>query len=103
MIRERLAGRSLARKRRHGRGCVLGGRGHFGRKFVFGRRGLQLLERQFKLIDQPRGALRSLPVTVTVQLGDLQLLLRDQRLVVGGPGFGEGCIRLRGNPFSRAR
>ena len=26
--------------------------------------------------------------------------MRDQRLVVGGPGFGEGCIRLRGNPFS---
>jgi hypothetical protein len=24
--------------------------------------------------------------------------MRDQRLVVGGPGFGEGCIRLRDNP-----
>ena len=56
MIRERLAGRSLARERGHLRGCSFG-RGHFGGKFVLGRRGLQFLQRQFKLIQQPRGAL----------------------------------------------
>ncbi len=37
-----------------------------------------------------------LPVQRACQLGDLQLLMRDQGLVVGGPGLGDG--QLRGDP-----
>ena len=43
--------------------------------------GFQLFERQRQLLDQPRRALRPLPVDLTLQLGDPQLLLGDQRLV----------------------
>jgi len=47
MIRERLAGRPLARERRHGGGRVPGfGRGDFGGKFVLGCCALQFLQRR---------------------------------------------------------
>src|SRR6478736_3254898 len=72
MIRERLAGRSLTRERGHLRGCSFGS-GLFGSKFVLGRRGLQFLQRQLKVIQQPRGALGPRAITVAVQLLDLQL------------------------------
>ena len=100
MIRERLAGRSLARERGHLRGCGFG-RGHFGGKFVLGRRGLQFLQRQFKLIQQPRGALGPRAITVAVQLLDLQLQMSDQRLVIGCPGSGKAASSPR-NPLPRS-
>jgi hypothetical protein len=95
MIREQFAGRPFARERRHGGGF---GHRHFGGKFVLRRRGLQFLQRQFKLIQQPRGTLRARAIAVTVQLLDLQLQMGDQRLVVGGLGFGDGRLRFRDNP-----
>ena len=65
------------------------------RKFVFRGAGFQLFERQRQLIDQTRRALRSLPVDLTLQLGDPQLLLGDQRHVFGR--FRAGDRQLRGN------
>jgi hypothetical protein len=84
MIRERLAGRPLARERRHGGGRVPGfGRGDFGGKFVLGCCALQFLQRQFKLIQKPRGTFRTRAIAVAVKLLDLQLQTHDQRLVIG--------------------
>src|ERR1700733_7186101 len=80
MIRERFAGRPLARGGRHLRGF---GRRHFGGELVLGRCGLQFLQRQLELIQKPRGALRARAITVAVQLLDLQLQVGDQRLVIG--------------------
>src|SRR5665213_1071760 len=98
MIRERLAGRSLARERRHGGGCVRGfGRRDFGGKLVLGRRGLQFLQRQFQLVQKSRGTLRARAMTVTVQLLDLQLQMSDQRLVVGLLSTRRGGLRARDN------
>ncbi len=90
MIRERLAGRPLARERRHLCGF---GRRHFGGKFVLGRRALQFLQRQLELIQKPRGALRVRAIAITVQLLDLQLQMGDQRLVIGLLSPGGGSLR----------
>lgn len=51
------------------------------RNFVFGRAGLQLLEGQRQLLDQPRRTLRSLAVELTCELGDLKFLMRDQCVI----------------------
>ena len=51
------------------------------RQFVFGGGGFQLLELERQLVDQPRRALRPLPVDLALELGDLQLLRGDQRHV----------------------
>ena len=53
----------------------------FRRQFVFRGAGLQLLELERQLIDQPRRALRPLPVDLALELGDPQLLRGDQRHV----------------------
>ena len=78
MIGERIALRALARKsgdrRRPGDGL-------FRRKLVFRGAGFQLFEGERQLIDQPRRALRPLPVDLTLQFRDPKLLLRDQRHV----------------------
>ena len=81
MVGERIAVGTLARKSAHGRGV---GDGFFRRQFVLGGAGLRLFERQRQLIDQTRRALRLLSVNLALQLGDPQLLLRDQRRVFGG-------------------
>ena len=78
MVGERIALGALARKSAHRRRP---GDGLFRRQFVFGGAGFQLFERQRQLVDQPRRALRSLPVDLALQLGDPQLLLGDQRTV----------------------
>ncbi len=88
------AGRPLARERRHPRGF---GRRHFGGKFVLGRRALQFLQRQLKLIQKPRGALRARAIAITVQLLDLQLQMGDQRLVIGLLSPGGGSLRASDN------
>jgi hypothetical protein len=69
MIRERFAGRSLAGERGYLRGF---GCGHFGSEFILRRRGLQFLQRQFQLIQQPGGALRAWAIPVAVEFLDLQ-------------------------------
>ena len=48
--------------------------------------GLQFLECERQLVDQPRRAFRALPVDLALQLGDPQLLLGDQRHVFGRLG-----------------
>ena len=44
---------------------------------------LQLLQAQFHLLDQPDAAFGALAVELMAQLGDLQLLVGNQRLVGG--------------------
>ena len=88
MLGEGLAGRPLAGEGRYGRPGL--GRGVLGGEFVLGGGALELLELQLHLIEQPRGALRARAVEIALQLLDLQLLVRDQRLVVGLLGANDG-------------
>jgi hypothetical protein len=74
MLREWFARRPLARERRHGR--RLGG-GPLGGELVLGGRRFQLLQLQFQLIDEARGALRALAEALAVELLDLELQMRD--------------------------
>jgi hypothetical protein len=62
------------------------GRRLFGGQFVLARRGLQFLELQLQLIEQPRRPLRTRAEALTVQLQDLQLQMRDQGPVGGACG-----------------
>ena len=78
--------RSLANERHHIRRLRCGA---FGREFVLGCRTLELLEGQLHLVEQSNRALRMLAVQLARQLGDLQLLVRDQGLVVGGFSLGD--------------
>ena len=81
MLWKRIALGALARKSAHGR-CV--GDSLFRRKLVCRGAGLRLFECQRQLVDQTRRALRLLSVNLALQLGDPQLLLRDQRRVLRG-------------------
>ena len=78
MVGEGVALRPLAReagdRRRLGDGALRG-------EFVFRRARFQLFELERQLIEQPRRALRLLPVDLALQFGDLELLRRDQRHV----------------------
>ena len=95
MLGERLAGRALARERRDVR--RLGG-GLLGGDLVLGGGGFQLFELQLHLIEQPRRALRARPVDLPLELGDLQVLVRDRRRVVGVLGAGERQLGLDWQP-----
>jgi hypothetical protein len=86
MLGEGLARRALASKGRHIRGL---GHGALGGHLVFGCRTLKLLERQLHLIKKLHGAFRMLAIELARQLGDLQLLMGDQNLIVGGLGLGQ--------------
>jgi transposase len=78
MIRERFAGWPMARERCHGGGGVRDlGRRHFGGEFILCR-GFEFLQRQLKLFQKPRGALRARAIAITVQLLDLQLSIGVQ-------------------------
>ncbi len=81
MVGERIALGTFARKSAH-----VGREGDrfFRRQFVLRGGGLRLFERQRQLIDQALRALRLLSVNLALQLGDPQLLLRDQRRVFRG-------------------
>jgi hypothetical protein len=57
-----------------------------GGNFVLSRRGLQLLQAEFHLLDQPCRAFRALAIKLVPQIGDLQLLMGNERPVGGGPG-----------------
>ena len=91
MIGEGIAFGSRARKSANSRRP---GDGFFGRKLVFGGAGFQLFKRKRQLVDQARRAFRSLPVDLALQLGDLQLLLGNQRTVFR-------CLRKRDREFCR--
>ena len=78
MIGEGIAFGARARKSANSRRP---GDSFFGRKLVFGGAGFQLFKRKRQLVDQARRAFRSLPVDLALQLGDLQLLLGNQRTV----------------------
>ena len=54
------------------------------RQFVFRGAGFQFLELERQLVDQPRRALRPLPVDLALELGDPELLRGDQRHVFRG-------------------
>jgi hypothetical protein len=49
---------------------------------------IELLEGQLDLIDQPHRAFRALAVDLPRQFLDLQALMGNQGLIVGGPGLG---------------
>ena len=55
---------------------------------------LEFREGQLHLLDEPDAAFRALAVELVRQLGDLQLLMGDQRLIVGGLGLGNREFRL---------
>ena len=83
---ERLARWAFAREGRDVRrlgGGVLGG------DLVLGGGGLQLFKTQFHLIEKPRRPLGSGSVDLPLEFGDLQVLTRDGRRVVGQLGAGE--------------
>ena len=91
MLGEGLARRALARKGHHIRGL---GHGALGGDLVFGRRTLELLERQLHLIEKLHGTFRMLAIELARQLGDLQLLMGDQGFIVGRLGLGYRQFRL---------
>ena len=80
MLGKGLARRPLAGEGRHVRGL---GRGDLGGDFVLGGRGLQFLQLQLHLVQQPDRALRARAIELALELLDLQLQMRDQGLVVG--------------------
>ena len=55
--------------------------------------GFEFLQRQLELIQKPRGALRTRAIAITVQLLDLQLQVRDQRLIIGLLSPGSSGLR----------
>src|SRR5260370_12214135 len=55
---------------------------------------LELLERQLHLIEQPHRAFRALAIELARQLCNLQLLMGDYGLIVGGFGLGHRQFRL---------
>ncbi len=92
VLGERLAGRTLARERRHAGGL---GRRQLGGELVLRGRGFQLLELQLQLIEQTPCALRARSVSIPLELLDLQLQMGDQGLVVGGLGPGPSELGTR--------
>jgi hypothetical protein len=95
-LARQMLGKGLARRSPTGERHDLGGarRGLFGGDLVLGRRTRQFVEPQGELIEQSHHTLGALTVELALQLGDLQLLVRDQRLVVGGARPGIGQLRL---------
>ena len=104
MVGEGIPFGALAREARHIRGFR---HGDFrGELILAGVRG-KFLEPQRQLIDQPLRSLRARSVELTLELGDPQLLMGDQRQVFGGLGarhrqFGHPGVASGGN-FSHPR
>ena len=71
----------------------------FRSELVFRRARFQLFELERQLIDQPRGALRLLPVDLALQLGDLKLLRGDQRHVFRRLRARDGELRFQRGVF----
>ncbi len=89
MVGERPSARALA-----GEACDVGdlGGGSLGSQLVLGRRGLQLLQLQFHLVQQAGGALGARAEAVAVELLDLQLEMGDQGQVAGFLRQGGGNV-----------
>jgi len=89
-LARQMLGEGLARWPHAGEGRHIGGvrDGPLGGYLVLGRRSLELLEDQGHLIEQLHAAFRALTIELAGQLGDLQPLVRDQSLIVGGLGLG---------------
>ena len=95
--RGRCSGNGLraGRLRVNARHCRGLGRGYLGSDLVGGSRGLQLFQLQFHLVQQPRGPLGVRAEPFAVQLGDLELQMSDQRLVIGPLGADLGKLGVR--------
>ena len=76
VVRPGLADRPLARE---GANLARLGRRSLGGEFILGRGGDEVFEFQLQLLNQPRRALRALPVEFALELLDPQLKMRDQR------------------------
>ena len=87
MLGERLPGRAFALE---GRDLGGPGGGDLGGELVLGGRGFQLLQLQLQLIKQPAGPLRRRPEPLALELGDLQLQMGDQRLIISALGLDRG-------------
>lgn len=83
-----MKGRTFLRLRR----CGLRG------KLILARRGDELFELQFQLLEQPCRALGALPVQCAFELLNPQLEMRDQRLVVRQLRPRTGSRRLGSQP-----
>ena len=96
MLGEGVALRPLALEagdgRRFGDGALRG-------EFVFRRARFQLFEFERQLIEQPRRALRLLPVDLALQFGDLELLRGDQRHVFRRLRQRDGELRFQHGVF----
>ena len=66
------------------------GEGRFGRQFLLGCGRLRVLEGEFRLLDEPLAALGLLAPHLVLQSGDDELLVGDERLVLGRRGPGDG-------------
>ena len=75
------------------------GDGVLRRELVFRRARFQLFELERQLIEQPRRALRLLPVDLPLQFGDLELLRGDQRHVFRRLGERDGELRFQHGVF----
>ncbi|TCQ16655.1 transposase [Rhizobium sp. PP-CC-3G-465] len=96
ILRPRLSHRPLACERTYARG--LGG-SSLRCNLVLCRGHHQLLELQFHLVKQSRGALGTLSAKLPPQLFDRQLQFGDQRLAVGQHRLGIGGLRHRNVPL----
>ncbi len=97
-------GEGLARWPLPGEGRHLGGPGghSFCPQLVLRRRGLELLELELKLIEQPGTAFGALAEPLAAELLDLQLQMDDQRLIGGCPGSQACCFgRYSGSVHAR--
>jgi hypothetical protein len=92
MLGKRLASGTLAGEGLHRRGL---GHRHLGGDLILGGRTLQLLELQLCLIQNPRCAFRARAIELARQLPDLQLLVSNQGLIIGGLGSGHREFRFR--------
>ena len=76
-------------------------RGGLGGQIIFGGVGLQIFELKLHLRKKPAGAFGAGAVLLAPELGDLQLVVRDQRLggALPGTGIGQFCFSARGPLF----
>ena len=70
--------------------------GLFCRQFIFRRARFEFFEGERQLLDQSRRTFRTLAADLTLQLGDPQLLRRDQRHVFRRLGARDRQLRLQG-------
>ena len=74
--------------------------GHFGGKFIFGRRRLGVLKHQLQLRNQPRLRSHFSPRSSPLQLFDIDLLTKNDGLIVGLLALGNSQVSQSGGPFS---